>query len=291
MNAVSRKLAVMKIGTLRHSAIAKLRAAGIEEAELDARALVCYALGIDEATLLATLDASVSEEVQVRCERYLDRRISGEPVARIVGSKEFWSRSFQLNQHTLVPRPETESIVEAALAAFPERQAVLRVLDLGTGSGILLAAILSERPHAVGIGIDRSEYALTVARENIDSLGLGARAKFICGDWVQAIGQSFDLVVANPPYIPSGDVARLSREVRDHDPRLALDGGEDGLEAYRKIIRELPRLLVPKGVAILELGIGQEAAVVRIAHDTNMSVHGLARRDLAGIARALILRP
>ncbi len=291
MNAVPAGVAAVSIRALRRSAVEKLRAAGIKTAELDARVLICHALGIEEASLLAASDAPASEEAQTRCEHYVYRRISGEPVARLVGFKEFWSRLFKLNQDTLVPRPETETIVEAALAAFPEREAVLRVLDLGTGSGILLAAILSERPQASGIAIDRSERALTLARENLGLLGLGARARFICGDWADALCQTFDLIVANPPYIPSGKIAELPCEVREHDPLLALDGGEDGLEAYRKIIRELPRLLLPKGVAVLELGIGQETTVASIARGMHMAVDEPARHDLAGIARAVILRP
>jgi len=284
------EVVVSTIGVFRRSAIERLRAAGIETAELDTRVLLCHVLGIDEAALLTASDAPVFREVWAQFERCLNRRISGEPVARIVGYKEFWSRSFKLGPDTLVPRPESETIIEAALAAFPEREAALRVLDLGTGSVALLAAILIERPHATGIGIDRSERALTVARDNVISLGLGMRVKFICGDWTDAIHQSFHLVVANPPYISSGELAKLPREVSEHDPRLALDGGEDGLEAYRKIIRELPRLLMPKGAAVLELGLGQEIDVARIARDTHIYVDGPARYDLAGVPRALILR-
>jgi release factor glutamine methyltransferase len=278
------------IGALRRSAIEKLRAAGIETAELDARILLRNALAIDETKFLSSSNVLIPLEAQVKFERDLSRRTFGEPVARIVGYKEFWSSSFKLSPDTLVPRPETETIVEAALAAFPERDAVLRVLDLGTGSGILLAAILSERPDAAGIGVDHSSGALKVARGNLVSLGLGTRTQFICGDWADALRQSFDLVVANPPYIPSREISRLPREVREHDPRLALDGGEDGLEAYRRIIFQLPGLLVPMGVAILELGIGQESAVASIARDMHLSVDGPARCDLAGIPRALILR-
>jgi release factor glutamine methyltransferase len=191
---------------------------------------------------------------------------------------------------TLVPRPESETVVEAALAAFADRNASLRILDLGTGSGILLAAILAERPRATGLGIDRSEGALVVARANLQALGLGARADFACGEWGAALNEKFDLVVCNPPYIAAHEFARLSPEVCAHDPRLALDGGADGLSAYRAVISDLARLLRANGVAILELGRGQESPVAKLACDAGLLVAGPARPDLAGIPRALTLR-
>jgi release factor glutamine methyltransferase len=276
-------------GAFRRSAIDRLRAAGIETAELDARILFCKALGVDTATLHASTDLLVPPAVQREIEHDLGQRIAGTPIARIVGYKEFWSKSFELNQDTLVPRPETETVVEAALTAST-REAKLRVIDLGTGSGILLAAILAERPNAFGIGIDRSANAIARARDNLTSLGLAARSEFICGNWADAVDSSFDLVVANPPYICSGEIADLPRAVREHDPRLALDGGPDGLDAYGRIVSELPRLLGPKGIAVLELGSGQEDRVASIARGLPLAVVKPARRDLAGIARALILR-
>jgi release factor glutamine methyltransferase len=163
------------------------------------------------------------------------------------------------------------------------------VLDLGTGSGILLAAILLEMRNSTGIGIDRSAGALAIARDNLHALGAGDRARFICGDWANALGSSFDLVVANPPYIRSGDISGLPLEVRGHDPSLALDGGADGLNAYRTIAAQLPRLLAADGVAVLELGFGQESAVARLAYEAGLFVTGPARRDLAGVPRALVL--
>src|SRR6185312_3293901 len=171
---------------LRLDAVTKLQAAKIETPEADARILLKLVLGIDEAALAAASQMPISEQQQARFERLIMRRIAGEPVARIAGHKEFWSRSFKLNADTLVPRPETETLVEAALAIFPERDAPLRVLDLGTGSGILLAAVLSERPQASGVGVDISESALHVARENLEALGLAARARLVAGDWSAA---------------------------------------------------------------------------------------------------------
>jgi release factor glutamine methyltransferase len=278
------------IGALRRAAAAQLRGGGIEAAESDARVLFAHVLGMEDAAILAESHAKAPEGARRRLEGFLARRLAGEPIARIMGRKEFWSRSFRLGTDTLVPRPETETVVEAALAAFPDRNAELRVLDLGTGAGVLLAAILAERPRASGVGIDRSEGALLVARANLESLGLGARAAFACGDWGTALNDKFDLVVCNPPYIAAHEFARLSDEVRAHDPRLALDGGADGLSAYRAVISDLARLLHAEGIAVLELGRGQEYAVANLTRDRGLVVAGPARPDLAGIPRALTLR-
>jgi release factor glutamine methyltransferase len=279
----------ISIGMLRQSATSQLREGGIESAEADARILLSHVLGLEPAAVLAASHAIAPQGVKHRLRSLFERRLAGEPVARIVGHKEFWSRSFRLGPDTLVPRPESETVVEAALMVFPDRNAGLRVLDLGTGSGILLAAILAERPHASGIGIDRSADALLVARANLDTLGLGNRARFACGDWGAGLNERFDLIVCNPPYIASPEIAQLPQEVRAHDPSLALDGGADGLGAYRVLIPDLARLLRANGVAILELGFGQESAVANLACDAGL-IAGPARLDLAGIPRALTLR-
>jgi release factor glutamine methyltransferase len=281
----------MALQELRAAAVKRLRAAGIEAPEFDVRILLKLALGLDDAGLVSAGRAPISAQEQACFDRLIARRMTGEPIARIAGEKEFWSRSFKLGAATLVPRPETETLVEVALSIFPDRNAELRVLDLGTGSGILLAAILLERPRAIGVGVDRSEAALRIARENLKGLGLGDRAQFIRGDWSAALATRFDLIVANPPYIASGEIAALSREVRDHDPRLALDGGADGLDAYRAIIAELPQLLSARGAVILELGIGQEEAVTLLARAKGLRVEDSARRDLGNVARALIVYP
>ena len=253
--------------------------------------MLVLALGLDDAALIAASDATVSAAQEQKLEVMVARRIEGEPVARIAGEKEFWSRSFRLGPETLVPRPETETLVEAALALFADRDAPLKVLDLGTGSGILLAAILLERPEAKGVGLDRSEAALAVARGNLERLGVGARARWVHGDWSAARGERYDLILSNPPYIPSEEIVELAREVRAFDPRLALDGGPDGLDAYRAIIADLPQLLSDMGAAVLELGAGQEAAVAGLARGQGLAVAGAVKPDLAGIPRALILYP
>src|SRR5262249_6927655 len=208
---------------------------------------------------------SVSDEARARLQGYLARRMAGEPVARIVGQKEFWSLPFRLGRETLVPRPETETLVEAALTIFPDRDAPLSALDLGTGTGILLAALLAERPRASGIAVDRSEPALSVARANLRSLGFAPRAQFLVGDWGAALGARFDLILCNPPYIAKHEFEGLPLEVRNYDPHFALDGGEDGLDAYRALIPDVERLLNDEGAAVIELGRGQPPALSTLA--------------------------
>lgn len=280
---------IFTAGTLYRGAVAALREAGVENAALDARVLLARALGVDGGELIALSEKAVSDDVRLRFRKSLKRRVNGEPVARILGAKEFWSREFSLSPATLVPRPETETLVEAALEAKPKKSAPLRILDLGTGSGILLAALLLEYPKASGVGVEHDVEAARTARSNLAVLGIAYRARIVCGDWASAIRTQFDLVVSNPPYIASGDIAGLSREVREHDPWRALDGGADGLESYRAIVTELSRLLTPEGVAILELGAGQESAVADLARHAQLNVNGPARCDLSGHPRALVL--
>jgi release factor glutamine methyltransferase len=275
--------------SLRRMAAEMFRGRGLESAELDARVLLAHVLGVDAARLVAMADEAVGRGEEARYGELVARRLAGEPVARIVGVKEFWSRPFVLSPDVLVPRPETETVVEAALLAKPERDAPLRVLDLGVGSGALLGAVLIERPRAVGVGIDRSRGALATARANLDALGVGLRAHLVCGNWGDALSARFDLVVANPPYIATGELDALPAEVRQYDPLSALDGGEDGLAAYRAIVAALPDLLKSDGAAVLELGAGQEQAVAKLAEDAQLFVNGPARHDLAGQPRVLIL--
>ena len=276
-------------GEIYRRAVTRLRAAGIESAQLDARVLLAHVLGVDAAQLIAASDDPVGPEAQDRFEQAIARRAKREPVARVLGVKEFWSREFALSPDALVPRPETETLIEAALLARPERDARLRVLDLGVGSGVLLGAIMLERSASFGVGVDRSLGAARTARDNFAALGVANRTHVICGDWGRAFGIGFDLVLANPPYVASGDIGALSAEVRDHDPVRALDGGADGLDAYRAILGDLGRLLAPRGIAVLELGDGQEKAVADLARDAQIEVNGPAHCDLSGVPRALVL--
>ncbi len=262
-----------------------LRAAGIGNPRLEARLLLGHALGIGKEALLAAPDMAVPA-----CfDSLLARRAAREPLAYIIGQQEFWSLPFAVSQATLIPRADSETLIEAALAAFPDRTAVRRILDLGTGTGCLLLAALSEFPDAFGIGVDLSPGATALAAGNAASLGLAGRAAFVSGGWAAALDGRFDLVLSNPPYIPRGEIAGLMAEVAAHEPARALDGGMDGLDAYRAILGDLERLLAPGGVAVLELGAGQDAVVTALA--AALRFRTTTRRDLAGVARALVLRP
>ena len=263
---------------------------GMEEPEREARALLRGGLGLTDLDLVTRGEQEVAEEDATRLRALAERRAQGEPLARLTGRREFWSLDFALAPDTLVPRPETETLVEAALSLFPDRSAPLRLLDLGTGSGALLAALLSEYPAAFGVGVDLAPGAARQAHANLAAFGFATRAAVLVGHWGEALTGGFDLVVSNPPYIPSTDIPTLQREVRTHDPLLALDGGPQGLDAYRALAVALPGLLVTGGYAVLELGIGQERQVAELLTTAGLSVEGPARADLAGIARAMIAR-
>jgi release factor glutamine methyltransferase len=253
----------------------------------EARLVVAVALGLDPATAFGGPERELVDAARVRAAEFVRRRADGEPLSRLRGAREFWSRDFALSPETLDPRPESETIVAAALEAVPDRTASLRLLDLGTGTGCLLLALLSELPNAWGVGLDRAPGAPATARENAASLGLGARASFLVGDWGAALDGKFDLVVSNPPYIPTGDIAALPAEVR-HDPWRALDGGADGLDAFRALAPDLARLLL--GTAVIELGAGQASPAAAIMRAGGLDIRG-TRPDLAGIERCLILGP
>lgn len=288
MNAASDRR--VTFGDLRRWAAEALGTAGIESAAADARILLLHAAKFDAARLIAS-EYEVADEGLIEVyERLISRRLSGVPVARIAGEKEFWSLRFALGPETLVPRPETETLVEAALDCIADRNAGLAILDLGTGTGAILAALLSELPNATGVAVDRSEAALRVARENFSNLSLGSRVSCVCGHWAGAIRGTFDLIVSNPPYIATNELVLLSPEVRDHDPGLALEAGPDGLDAYRAIVAQLGEHLASGGNAVLELGQGQEDAVGALVRETGtLEVAGPARKDLADIPRALVI--
>jgi release factor glutamine methyltransferase len=272
------------------AAATRLAATGVDTPDLDARLLALEAFGLTLAALVAEGDAEASGPERARLEGLVERRLAGEPVDRILGRREFWGLDFALSPETLAPRPDSETVVEAALAEIGRPDRALAILDLGTGTGCLLLALLSELRSAWGIGIDRSPGAAAAARRNAEALGLGARARFVVGDWAAALDGSVDVLVSNPPYVASAEIGRLDAAVRDHDPRLALDGGDDGLDAYRAILADAPRLLAPGGVAVLELGAGQRPAVSALAIRSGLSVVR-AVPDLAGLDRAITLRP
>lgn len=265
----------------------------IDTPDLDARLLTGYALGLDHTGLVAAGTHSLSQAEADRIADLGRRRLDHEPVARILGRKEFWSLTLAVTGAVLVPRPETESVVETALAAIDAngpRSRPLRIVDIGTGSGALLLALLSELPNAFGVGTDRDLSALAVARHNAASVGLGGRSAFVACDYGQALLGGWDLVVANPPYVASGEIATLAPEVRDHDPRIALDGGVDGLGSHRAIAADADRLLAPGGYLCCEIGAGQAHTVAALLRAAGLATPWAARNDLAGIPRALAAR-
>jgi len=265
------------------------RTAGIEDADVDARLLVGHALHLDRARLIAQSDRILeAREINV-INALAARRLKREPVSRILGQKEFWSIALAITPDVLVPRPETETVVEGALDFVVRgglRMERLRILDIGTGSGALLLALLRELPNATGIGTDISTGALKVARENAARCGLEGRCTFLVCDIASVVEGPFDLLVSNPPYIAHDEITSLAPEVKNYDPTVALDGGDDGLAAYRAIAADAKRLLAPGARMFVELGAGQEAAVRDLFTNVGLTA-GTARTDLAGIPRVL----
>ncbi len=276
------------MGALLEETARGLAAAGIEEPRREARQLARVVLG-DASSAVYDRTRAMAPAEAATLRAAAARRAGHEPLARIVGRKEFWSLSFDLNEATLVPRPDSETLVEAALASLPDRMGAYRLLDLGTGSGCLLLALLSERPAARGIGVDRSVTALQQAAANARGLDSSARAAFVASDWGMALSGSFDLIVSNPPYVEQATLAKLAPEVALHDPVLALDGGPDGLAAYRALIPQAASLLAPGGALVLEIGQGQCESVAALLAASGL-VDPAVSHDLAGIARALCVR-
>ena len=265
-----------------------LREARIAAPELDARLLLCHATGLSHEAYVAAINDVLAPDAAARFGASIERRLAGEPVSRIIGIREFYGRPFRIDASTLDPRPDTETLVEAALGLV-DREAPLNILDLGTGSGCILITLLAELPRASGVGVDVSLGALELARANAQILGVGDRAAFLASDWLEAVEGSFDLVVANPPYLSATDMAALSPEVRDHDPGPALDGGPDGLSAYRRIVPGLRKALRPGGFALFEIGPGQDQAVLRLLAEAGLDVGEGQHlwRDLAGRPRVV----
>ena len=257
-----------------------------EEPAREARLTLFAACGLSTVAVIAAPDAPLGPAAPLLGDFAL-RRAAGEPLSKIVGKREFWGLALSVSRDVLDPRPETETIIEAAVPLFGgRRREPLRILDLGVGSGALLCALLSEFPAAQGLGVDRSEDAVRVACTNLEACGLAGRAKVRVGDWTDGVDGPFDLIVSNPPYIPSSDIAGLPREVRDFDPRLALDGGADGLEAFRAIIPSSARLISPDGRLLVEVGAGQARSVLAIAAGAGF-LAGATWRDLAGVERVV----
>ena len=267
----------------------RLRSAAIEAPRLEARRLLAHVLGTTEEALLRDPRAAVPADKAQHFVALLARRVAHEPFAYLTGRVGFWTLELEVSPATLIPRADSETLVEAALAACPEKGAALQVLDLGTGTGALLLAVLSEFPAANGLGVDLKPAAAALAARNAARLGLAARARFLAGDWAAALAGQFDLILCNPPYIESAAIPALMPEVARHEPASALDGGADGLVAYRRTIADLPRLLAPRGLAVLELGAGQQAAVEALGRAAGLTPEACSA-DLGGVPRALVLR-
>jgi release factor glutamine methyltransferase len=268
----------------------RLEAAGVDSPVLDARLLVEAGAGVSRLDIVTDPRRELSDAQAAAVEALAARRIAREPIAHIIGRKHFWKQEWIVSPAVLIPRPDTEALVEAALKILPFAEP-RRVLDLGVGSGAILLAVLAERPLASGVGIDLSSEALEVARINAENLGLTPRIELRVGDWHEGVDERFDLVLSNPPYIPSDDIDALAPEVARFEPRLALDGGGDGLEAYRIIVPALSALLKPGGAFGLEVGAGQADAVARLAVAAGLEDVAL-RTDLGGVERVVLgLRP
>ena len=266
--------------------------AGIDSGMTDARALIGAALRLSRAQLLAQSDRLLEPREIAAIDALAARRMKREPVSRILGRKEFWSLMLDVTPDVLVPRPDTETLIEAALDYVVRgglRLEPLRILDIGTGTGALMLALLQELPNARGVATDVSVAALHVARGNAERLKLASRCSFVACNLADGVQGRFDLIVSNPPYIARGAIASLDPEVRDFDPRLALDGGADGLDAYRAIAASVPPLLAPGGRLIMELGVGQAPPVTALFEAAKFIVLSI-RNDLGGIARALIAK-
>ena len=264
-----------------------MKGAGVESPRMEARLLLAHASGLSVATLMGYPERVVENDSLYR--QLVSRRAARDPLSHRVGRREFWSLSFKVTADTLDPRPDSETIVEAALDGVSDRSAPLRILDLGTGTGCLLVALLSELPAAFGVGVDQSVAATRVAAENTAALGFEGRAAFVVGDWGQAVSGGFDLIVSNPPYIPREDIDGLELEVSRYEPRLALAGGEDGLTAYRAILSDIPRFLSPGGVVVFEIGADQAGSVTALAQKAGLQVFPV-RSDLASRDRCLVCR-
>lgn len=290
---MSNPFAGQSIESARRALAAQLKSARLDEAELDARILVGAALGLDLTGLVTQAARPLTAAEALRLAQHAQRRIAGEPVARILGAREFWGMPFRLSEATLVPRPDTETVVELALEIF--RGLTIsgrrpRIADIGVGSGAILLALLREIPDAFGVGTDVSLAALNTARDNAAALGLAGRAGFVACSYVAALRGPFDLIVSNPPYIPSAEIPKLSIEVREHDPHLALDGGNDGYDAYRALIPQAAERLAAGGALIVEAGQGQARNIETLMTAGALTVDRPPKADLAGIPRAVSAR-
>lgn len=266
-----------------------LEAAGVETAPLDAMVLLLHVLRCSKEDLLRTPEKSINPQEKLAFDKVVTRREKREPVAQITGKREFWGLDFIVTPDTLIPRPDSETLIEAVLRVAPDPSQPMTILDMGTGSGCLLITLLREFPESNGVGLDISIDALHVARRNAAELGVNQRAAFICGSWGEALKGTFDLVISNPPYIAETDAGTLMPDVVRFEPHTALFAGADGLHAYRHLARDVSRLLKKGGHACFEIGQGQADSVSRLLEDASFTITEI-RSDLAGISRCVVAR-
>ncbi len=262
---------------------------GIENARKEARLLLCYALEMTLEYIISHDNQILKEYETEKFFNFLKRRGEQEPLSKIRGIKEFWSLPFFVNEKTLDPRPDSETLIETVFKYYPDKLSPLKILDLGTGTGCLLLTLLKEYPQANGVGVDISEEALRVAMKNAQNLNLEKRCLFLKSFWGQALEEEFDLIVTNPPYIPDDAIEKLQREVKDYDPVLALKGGKDGLDCFRNLSFDSKKLLKKNGILVVEIGQDQEKAVEKIFQEAaliSLSWH----QDLAGIIRCGVFK-
>lgn len=267
---------------------AALADAAIPNPGMESRLLLREAMGVNDAFIIAHPQATLSADAQARLETWLTRRLNHEPMAYITGTREFWGRDFAVSSATLIPRPDSETLIEAVLHHRPNTRAPYRLLDLGTGTGCLLLTLLAEYPNAKGTGIEAIGPAAALARRNARAHGLSSRATIHHCRWDYfQMAEPADMIIANPPYIPAADIAGLAADVKDHEPMSALVGGADGLDAYRVIFTRAHAWLAETGLLAVEIGQGQEADITAIAAANGFGLLE-ARRDLAGITRTLL---
>ncbi len=290
---------ILKAGSRRVDSVLRhardiLTAQGIDGAELDARLLVCHVLDISFEQLIRSPERRINQSYMAGINEVLARRVAHEPVSRIIGTRDFWRSTFVLNSDTLDPRPDSEVLIEAALecAALLKktRGDDLRILDLGTGSGCLLISMLMELEHAFGVGVDVAPEALFAARHNAELAGVEDQCSFVCSDWMASLGAGFDLILCNPPYIPTADIEGLEAEVRSYDPKRALDGGVDGFDAYARLIADMHDVLNPGAWVLFEVGEGQAERVSDLFVDNNFNLNGglsAQLHDLSGLVRCV----
>ena len=267
----------------------RLSAKGIENARFEARLLMTFVFDFDRMTLVAYPERALPVDGCLKLEEMVRRRENREPMSHIIGNRDFWDFTFKVNAATLTPRSDSETLIEAVLEIFEDREQPLNILDLGVGSGCLLLTLLSLYEKANGLGIDQSKDALCVAQENADALSLLNRTRFLCNDWANGLSETFDVIISNPPYIPLKDKHTLEPEVADFEPHSALFAGDDGLDDYRKLAAQFPMILKNDGFAFLELGINQAQAVAEIMSCYDLEVYGV-RKDIQNIERCMIIR-